>query len=697
MHTKVLSRYTFKKRVFFFQRDFPTSAPVTTFALLFRNISYQNFSIPKPNFWIKNFSTAYPSTAIPADLVAKYKDIAPPFGFNGLGEIVYQRTYSRLKANDEKEQWWETVERVVKGTFNMQKRWAEQNNLAWDSTQAQELAHSMYDKIFNMKFLPPGRGLWAMGSPLTEERGIFASLNSCAFVSTENMWDDRSSISKPFIFLMDASMLGVGVGFDTKGAGPNSPIIRGPSTLRAPTVYVIEDSREGWVKSVGLLIDSYFNENVGPYEFDYRRIRPPNLPIKGFGGVSSGPEPLRQLHIHISKTLCKNIGAPLSVTTIVDLMNLIGKCVVSGNIRRAAEIAFGDPQDDEYIDLKNYEINPHRREYGWTSNNSVFSPLGLDYTKICERIKKNGEPGLVWLDNSRAYSRMCDLPDHKDINAREDFLDTLRSAFLYAKTVTLGKTHWPQSNAVMLRNRRIGCGLSGVAQFISQHGLSKLKLWCEEGYKYIQNVDKEFSEWFGIPKSIKTTTIKPSGTVSLLAGATPGMHYPESRYCIRRVRLSKHSEIIQPLKEFGFKIELDVVDPNSFVVEIPIDYGKGVRSLKEVSMWEQLSLAAFLQKYWSDNQVSCTVTFEPETEGPMLKYAIEYFQYQLKGVSFFPRTPSAVYAQMPIEAISPERYESIMSARKNLKVDFHNILSKDKSAPDIERYCDSNTCALDPV
>ena len=110
------------------------------------------------------------------------------------------------------------------------------------------------------------------------------------------------------------------------------------------------------------------------------------------------------------------------------------------------------------------------------------------------------------------------------------------------------------------------------------------------------------------------------------------MHYPESRYCIRRVRLSKFSELIEPLKEIGFKIEQDVVESNSLVVEIPIDYGKNIRSLKQVSMWEQLSLAAFLQKYWSDNQVSCTVTFEPETEGSQLKYALEYFQYQLKGI-----------------------------------------------------------------
>jgi ribonucleoside-triphosphate reductase (thioredoxin) len=42
----------------------------------------------------------------------------------------------------------------------------------------------MYDKIFNFKFLPPGRGLWAMGTKITEEKGLYAALNNCAFVST---------------------------------------------------------------------------------------------------------------------------------------------------------------------------------------------------------------------------------------------------------------------------------------------------------------------------------------------------------------------------------------------------------------------------------------------------------------------------------------------------------------------------------
>jgi ribonucleoside-triphosphate reductase (thioredoxin) len=87
------------------------------------------------------------------------------------------------------------------------------------------------------------------------------------------------------------------------------------------------------------------------------------------------------------------VGKPITVTAIVDLMNMVGRCVVSGNQRQTAEIAFGDPDCKEYIDLKDYDVNPHRAEYGWTSNNSVFAKLGMDYTDICKRVMKNGEPG----------------------------------------------------------------------------------------------------------------------------------------------------------------------------------------------------------------------------------------------------------------------------------------------------------------
>lgn len=95
-------------------------------------------------------------------------------------------------------------------------------------------------------------------------------------------------------------------------------------------------------------------------------------------------------------------------------MNMIGKCVVSGNIRRVAEIAFGEPEDKEFTKLKDYDLYPERVEFGWASNNSVFANLGQDYTDIAAGIRKNGEPGVAWLENMRDYSRMADAPTFKD-------------------------------------------------------------------------------------------------------------------------------------------------------------------------------------------------------------------------------------------------------------------------------------------
>ncbi|KAJ1550985.1 hypothetical protein HK096_003831, partial [Nowakowskiella sp. JEL0078] len=606
------------------------------------------------------------------NFVHSYSKIPAPFGFDGLGEIVFRRTYSRLKPNGFNEAWFETVARVINGCYSMQQRWIEQQGLGWNEAKAQKSAQKMYHKIFNFKFLPPGRGLWAMGSAITEERKMFAALNNCAFVSTEDMWSKREgkTPSKPFSFLMDASMLGVGVGFDTKGSivvsesdTSYSSIVQFPNPKLTALKYVIPDTREGWVEATRLIVDSYLIPNRPHVILNYDLVRPAGEPIRGFGGVASGPEPLQDLHEAIRKVLNKNAGKLLSVTSIVDIFNLIGKCVIAGNVRRTAEIAFGNPEDKEYIDLKNYEVNPERMDHGWTSNNSVLSHLGMDYTETCERIKMNGEPGFFWLENAQRFGRMADPPNDKDHRAKggnpcleqtlesyelcclvetfpnkhetlAEYIETLDFAYLYAKTVTLGNTHWPETNRVMQRNRRIGCSMSGIAQFISERppgkGLNDLKIWADEGYKCIQKSDEKLSDWLGIPKSVKTTSIKPSGTVSLLAGATPGMHYPESRFCIRRIRISKRSELLELLKNAKFNVEEAIGSKDSMVVEFPLDFGPGLRSLDQISIWEQLSLAALLQKYWADNQVSCTITFDPETESRMLVNALEYFQYQLK-------------------------------------------------------------------
>lgn len=640
------------------------------------------------------------------DFVEQYKNVKPDFGFNGLGELTYRRTYSRVKEDGVNEEWYETIERVVNGTYTIQKNHILKEGLPWSEAKAQKSAQEMYDRMFKMKFLPGGRGLWAMGTPIVHDRGLGTALQNCAFRSTKNIDVDFAS---PFCFMMDASMLGTGVGFDVKGAG--KVIINAPRFEGERYVHQVEDSREGWVKSLKLLLNSYVGKE--PWiEFDYSKIRPAGSPIKTFGGISQGAEPLIKLHEQIRDVFDELNGKPITTTAITDVMNMIGNCVIAGNVRRSAQIALGD-ESEEYLDLKNYEKNPHRAEWGWASNNTVYAKLGQDYSEIAKRISLNGEPGLFWLENVSQNGRMgelkhdpaigtnpcseqpledwefCNLVEtfinrqiSEDVN---DYLRTLKFAYLYAKTVTLVKTQWPESNRVMMKNRRIGTSMTGIVQFYSVRGIGDLKKWSKEGYSYIQNLDKIYSEWLAIPRSIRTTTIKPSGTVSLLAGATPGLHYPESKFYIRRIRISENSPLVEEAKNAGYHVEKDFFSANTEVISFPIEIKEDVRSAKDVTIWEQLSLAALMQEVWSDNAVSVTVTFDPETEGDQIERALDYYQYKLKAVSFLPR--GGVYKQMPYEEIDEVKYRELVLNLKSL--DFQE--NTDGAGT---KFCDGDTCTI---
>ncbi len=660
------------------------------------------------------------------NFIEKYKNIQPNFGFNGLGMITYYRTYSRLKPDGTNESWYETVRRVVEGAYSIQKEHIEHNELGWNEQKGQRSAQEMYQRIFEMKFLPPGRMLWALGTEVVHEKKIGQALFNCAFVSTDYIGQSILEAVKPFCFMMDMSMMGVGVGFDVKGS--EKLVIHRPDESSIKK-FEIPDTREGWVESLRLLLKSYFTfhftESI-PQKlvFDYSKIRRAGLPIKGFGGVASGPEPLRFMHHQISRFLESLHGHPISITAIVDIMNVIGQCVVAGNVRRTAQIALGPVSNREYSNLKNYQWNSdkqdyegdmaHRASYGWTSNNSIVATMDSDLSDSIIHTIRNGEPGYIFMDNIRAYSRMCDAPDHKDARASgtnpcgeqtlesyelcclvetfpskadsfEDYIRTLKFAYLLGKTATLVNTTWSETNRVQKRNRRIGTSVSGITNFLENHSLDTLKNWLDKGYHEIQKWDSIYSSWLCVPKSIKTTSVKPSGTVSLLAGVNPGCHFPEFEYYVRRIRLSNDSPLIWVLRDAGLHIEQDIVDPSSCVVSFPIHNTS--KNLSEVSIWEQVALAAFLQKYWSDNQVSSTVTFKPH-EAKEIKAVLDYYRYDLKSISFLPKLDKMAYAQMPYESISKVQYDNMMQSL--VPIQWMN------TGEDVEpeRFCNNESCLV---
>jgi len=663
------------------------------------------------------------------EFVASYRSKKVPWGYqdaagNSLGEITFLRTYSRLKEDGTKETWVDVCERVVNGMYSLQKDHAKHNRLPWSDMKAATSAKEAFDRLFNLKWTPPGRGLWMMGTPLVNVQKNSAALQNCSFVSTESM--TKNNPAKPFAFLMEASMLGVGVGFDDKGADKDFTIY----DPQKGEEYVIPDTREGWVESTTALINAYLRPDSKAPTYSYTEIRAAGEPIKTFGGKASGPEPLIKLHNHIINLFKNRAGDKLTRRDIADIGNMMGVCVVAGNVRRSAELLIGRIDDEDFLNLKNHEVFPERNAYdptgensgwGWMSNNSVEASVGQDLSPIIDGIARNGEPGVIWMDVTRKYGRLADPENNKDWRAAgynpcaeqslesfecctlvetyinrhdslEDFKRTLKFAYLYAKTVTLIPTHWEETNAIMQRNRRIGTSISGIANFADSKGLPLLRTWMDEGYKIVQSYDKSYSEWLGIRESIKTTTVKPSGTVSILAGESPGVHWtPGGKYFLRTMRFSKADPMVALFKMANYRVEDAESDPtNTAVVYFPIK-SNSERSEHDVSIYEKMALAATAQRYWSDNSVSVTISFNPETEAKAIGTALHMYDGQLKTVSFLPMDNGS-YAQMPYTNSTSEEYEE--GTMTLFPIDFSGIYEGMGLDAIGESYCTTDACEV---
>ena len=661
------------------------------------------------------------------EFVHSYKSKESPFGYkdaggNSVGEITFLRTYSRLKEDGTKETWVDVCERVINGMYSLQKDYCKAKRLPWNDAKAQASAKEAYDRLFDLKWTPPGRGLWVMGTQIVNEQKNSAALQNCAFVSTNEM--TKLNPGKPFAFLMEASMLGVGVGFDDKGADKGFEIYEPKGSQE----YVIPDTREGWMESTVALINSYLKSDQQSIEFNYDEIRPYGATIKTFGGTASGPDPLIKLHNHIKKLFTGRAGEQLTRRDIADIGNMIGVCVVSGNVRRSAELLIGRIDDEDFLNLKNAEKFPDRNSYdpknpgwAWMSNNSVAVEVGTDFDPIVDGIARNGEPGVIWMDVSKKYGRLADAPNNKDWriagynpcaeqslesyemctlvetylnrhDSLEDYKRTLKFAYLYGKTVTLLPTHWEETNAIMQRNLRIGTSMSGIANFADAKGIPVLKSWMDEGYAIIKKYDTTYSEWLGIRESIKTTTVKPSGTVSILAGESPGVHWtPGGEHFLRAIRFGNNDPMLPLFKMANYTVEPASESPDTTsVVFFPIKSG-AKRAEKDVTIFEKMALAATAQRYWSDNSVSVTISFDPEKEAEHIGTVLHMYDGQLKTVSFLP-SGNHVYPQMPYTQITEEEY--LKATEKLFPIDFSGVYAGMAIDAIGEAYCTTDSCEV---
>lgn len=457
--------------------------------------------------------------------------------------------------------------------------------------------------------------------------------------------------------------------------------------------YIVPDTREGWVKLLGKVLKAHFYGGEG-FTYSAQLIRSKGAVIKGFGGVASGPEELCQGIGEIHKILNSRAGRKLRPIDCLDIMNIIGWIVVSGNVRRSAQIALGDPDDIEFLKAKRWDLGnvPNWRAM---SNNSVVCENIEDLPEEFWDTYKQGEPyGLINLRLSREVGRLGDTnyPDSDvevynpcaeqslanyetcclaeiflpNIESKEELLRVAKYLYRICKHSLNLDCHNKETEEIVHKNQRMGIGLTGL-MMASKEQLS----WLDECYRYLRNLDNTYSEEHNWPISIKLTTIKPSGTMSSLAGVTPGAHpNPAGPYFIRRIRIASNSNLIPVLREAGYHIEYSrnfdgTDDKTTYVVSFPCMVPEGTLVAGNIKAIEHLEYTKKLQTIWSDNSVSCTIYYTYEELDEIKEWLKKNYRDGVKTVSFLLYTGHG-FQQAPYETISKEDYEKMVANIKNI-------------------------------
>jgi len=646
----------------------------------------------------------------------KYSNKQPNWGFNGLGYIVYKRTYARVKENGQTEEWHETIRRCINGAQKI------------GANYTREEAEQLFDLIFNLKCNFAGRMLWQLGTPTVDRFGANSLLNC---------WNVSMNSIKSFLFLFENLMLGGGVGFSIRREDIHElpRIKKGVNISHKNTKdadFIVPDSREGWIHLLEKVLEAFFN-NGKSFNYSTILIRGAGERIGGFGGIASGPQILLDGIEKINKIFQSREGKKLRSIDVLDICNIIGGIVVSGNVRRSAQIAIGDPDDYLFLRAKNWSLGniPNWRAM---SNNTIYAD---DFSHISNEIWNNGyildsetgfakgEPyGFFNLPLSQKFGRLKDgqmkdsnlyptdednvvgtnpcgeisLASYECCNLSELYLNNIISkeelilcAKLLYKTqkaiAALPFIH-EETNKIVHKNMRLGLGVTGICQ-----SLDKID-WLDACYKELRKFDKEWSKERGWNRSIKLTTIKPSGTLSLLGGSTPGVHPAYSKYYIRRVRMASNDALVGYCRDLGYNVEYVLnfdgsENHDTVVVEFPCETPDGALFADEMGVIKQLEMVKKLQEVWSDNAVSVTAYYSEEELSTLKQWLSENYENGIKSVSFLLRQKHG-FKQAPYEEITKDAYENKKSKVKPIIIINQNIGSD--ALEGIE--CEGGSCPI---
>ena len=628
-----------------------------------------------------------------------------PWG--SVGYLTYKRTYARRinpnNPNSRTEEFHETVDRVVKACNKQLK-------VGFTKEENKRLE----EILLTLKGSVAGRFLWQLGTKTVDTLGLL-SLQNCAFTVIDEP-------IRPFTWAFDSLMLGSGVGYNIQREYVYElPKVKGRSIkiTRQDTNdadFIVPDSREGWVELLRRTLDAHFNTGRG-FTYSTVCIRGKGTIIKGFGGTASGPDALCWGIGEISKILNARRSKKLRPIDCLDIMNIIGAIVVSGNVRRSAQIAIGDYDDIQFLEAKDWSTGTIPNWRAMSNNSVVCNDISKLPPQFWEGYEGNGEPyGLINLKNARAVGRTGDTsypdPDVAGFNPcaeqslapyetcclaeiflpniknKEELFEVAQYLYRINKHSLMLPCHHPETEKIVHENMRMGIGVTGYLMASEEQ-----QSWLVDCYEELRRFDKVYSKEKGFNESIKLTTVKPSGTLSLLAGVTPGAHPGFSEYYIRRIRMSSNIPLADVCRKNGYHVEyvrnFDGSDDRSTVVaEFPCTYPEHTKFVKDMTAVDQLEIVKKLQTEWSDNAVSVTIYYRKEELEDIKKWLSLNYNQNLKTVSFLLHSEHG-FEQAPYEEINAQTYLALRSMCKPI----HAVEIKEEDVKD-SFECVSGACPI---
>jgi len=608
--------------------------------------------------------------------MTEQNEIVTPWGEAGF--ITFKRTYARrLKENSEvTEEFTDTVDRIIKACDK-------QLRIGFTDQEEQEVK----SLFLQLKGSVAGRFWWQLGTKTVDTLGL-ASLQNCATTLVNEP-------IRPFTWAMDMLMLGSGVGYNIQREYVYElPKVKKAKIVRLDTKdadYIVPDTRQGWVELLEKTLTSHFITGKG-FTYSTICIRGKGTLIKGFGGVASGPEELCWGMENISKVLNARTGKKGRPIDFLDIRNFVGVVLVSGNVRRSAQLAIGDMDDLQYLSAKRWDLGNIPNWRAMSNNSIACNNIHNAPPQVWEGYMGNGEPyGFINLSLSKKIGRIGEtqypdpnvigynpcaeqsLADKETCCLAEVFLPNIASREELHKVVTYLyrickhslalECHHPETNDIVHANMRMGIGVTGYLQATDEQ-----KSWLKDEYEALRAYDVEYSKLKGWPISVKLTTVKPSGTLSLLAGVTPGAHPGYSQYYIRRIRMAANSSLVNLCRVHGYEVEYQrnfdgSQDNNTVIVSFPCKFPPHTKLAGQMTAIDQLEVIKELQTNWSDNAVSCTIYYKKEELDAIKSWLLNNYNDNIKSVSFLLHNDHG-FDQAPLEEITKEKYEEMVSKVK---------------------------------